>query len=433
MSKKEEILNKLFSLQRFGIKPGLERTMNLSEYIGKPHKKFPSIHVAGTNGKGSVCSMLASILMEAGYSVGLYTSPHLVNFNERIKINGNNISDDEMVELAEKLMPGEKKWGCTFFEITTVMAFEYFARNNVDVAVIETGMGGRFDSTNILNPIISIITSIDFDHKVYLGNTLEEIAYEKAGIIKENTPTVISRYNNSVKKVFVDVANSKKSEIIESNDFCEVENCKYNPDFSQTFDIKTLKERIDNVNLPLAGKHQKENIKQVITATEILKKHYSISSDNITNGFKNILANTKIEGRVQLYQNDNLIILDTGHNPEAVKKLVETLKLHRPEIERWNFVYGAMEDKDIESILEIIKPICNDLIVTRPNIERAIDLDKLEGIAKELRFQKVIKFKDVGDAIKYSKELLHPFVISGSFYLAGEAIPVLEKMLKVHS
>lgn len=461
MHKKAGILRKLFSLQRFGIKPGLERTLKLSEFIGNPHLKFPSIHVAGTNGKGSVCSLLASILMEAGYKVGLYTSPHLVNFNERIKMNGIEISDGEMIELAEELLIGEQKWGCTFFEITTIMAFEHFARNKVDIAIIETGMGGRFDSTNILKPILSIITSIDLDHKEYLGNTLEEIAFEKAGIIKEKTPVVIGKYEESVRNVFYEIAKSRMSQIFESNEYCRIENNLYYQDFSQSFDVISTNEKLINVQLPLAGKHQLDNIKQVISAINVIKDDFNITNENILNGFRNVKDNTGLIGRVDVFffedrsqkleyrrqYNDRLIlqtqddlfekhvpvVLDTGHNPEAIKRLVETLKLHRPDIEKWNFVFGAMEDKEINAILNQIESICNTLILTRPKIDRAISIDKLFKKAQNYHFVDIIEIEDVYEAVKYVIDLSNPSVLCGSFYLAGEALPVLEKMFKFHS
>ncbi len=200
-NKKEEILAHLFSLQRFGIKPGLERTQHLLNFLGNPQNSFPSVHIAGTNGKGSVCSMLASVFMEAGYKTALYTSPHLVRFNERIRVNIIEISDNDIIRLAEILMPEGEKIGATFFEITTAMAFRYFAEQKVNVAVIETGLGGRFDSTNVLKPLLSVITSLDIDHTEYLGKTIKDIAFEKAGIIKENTPVIVSR--NSTEAISV--------------------------------------------------------------------------------------------------------------------------------------------------------------------------------------------------------------------------------------
>ncbi|MFH1049870.1 MAG: folylpolyglutamate synthase/dihydrofolate synthase family protein [bacterium] len=473
MSKKEDILNKLFSLQRFGIKPGLERTLKLSGYLENPHLKFPSVHVAGTNGKGSVCALLASILMEAGYKVGLYTSPHLVNFNERIRINHAEISDDEMVELAEILLIGEEKWECTFFEINTVMAFEYFARNQIDIAIIETGMGGRFDSTNILSPLLSIIASIDLDHKEYLGNTLEEIAFEKAGIIKKNTPVIIPKYGQSVKNVIAEMAQSQNSILYDSSELCFVGNHLFNSDFTQSFDLIFKNHNYKNVLLGIAGKHQIGNVAEVITANDILTENLAITPEHIYQGLANVKNNTGLRGRIEPYFledrsqksedrisvnrdpgnknlklttlnsqlttdngqpiTDNPIILDTGHNPGAIRKLVESLRLHRPDIEKWNFVYGGMADKDIKSNLKIIQPQCEELILTRPQIDRAMELQKLKEIAEELQFQKIAIKPEVTDAVKYAIHSGKSVVISGSFYLAGEALPLLEKMLKFQS
>ncbi|MFC2130765.1 bifunctional folylpolyglutamate synthase/dihydrofolate synthase [Bacteroidota bacterium] len=431
MNKKEEILNKLFSLQRFGIKPGLERTVKLLEYTGNPHLRFPSIHVAGTNGKGSVCSMIASILMEAGYKVGLYTSPHLVRFNERIRINENELSDDEMVELAEKLLTGKEKWECTFFEITTVMAFEYFARNNVDIAVIETGMGGRFDSTNVLTPLVSIISNISHDHKEYLGNTLEEIAYEKAGIIKENTPVIITDNNKAIKQIFEQKAKEERAEMIYCHDFCSCEEHRYNPDFTQTISIKTLKNLYENISLSLAGSHQQQNLYGAICTIEIISGKFPVEQENVNNGLANIKKNTGIRGRIELLSDNPPIILDTGHNPGSMTKLIETLKLHRPDINNWNFVYGAMADKDIPEVLKIIKPVCDEIILTQPKIDRAIELNILSDYANKNNLRITHSFNNVSDAVKFAINSGKPTVITGSFYLAGEALPVMEKMLKV--
>ncbi|MDX9791266.1 MAG: Mur ligase family protein, partial [Candidatus Kapabacteria bacterium] len=213
---KENILKELFSKHRLGIKPGLERTLILSDSVGNPHDKFKSIHVAGTNGKGSVCSTLSSVFTEAGFKTGLYTSPHLIDFNERIKIDGNCINDEKIIEYYNRLKISGDKINATFFEITTVMAFMYFAESNVDIAVIETGMGGRFDSTNIILPILSIITKIDFDHSEFLGDSLEQISYEKAGIIKQDVPCVISK---NTRVVYNFIKKSSKSDNLHFSEY----------------------------------------------------------------------------------------------------------------------------------------------------------------------------------------------------------------------
>jgi dihydrofolate synthase/folylpolyglutamate synthase len=424
MNEKEVIIDKLFSLQRFGIKPGLERTLELSEKVGNPHRKFPAIHIAGTNGKGSICSMLAGIFISAGYKVGLYTSPHLIDFNERISINGNPISNDDMVKISEELLSYQEEIGSTFFEITTVLAFKYFADNNVDIAIIETGMGGRFDSTNILNPLVSIISQIDLDHKEYLGNTLEEIAFEKAGIIKPNTPVIISDNHNELKAVFNEKANETNSEIHFSYENVKFENIKYNQDFTQSFDLIYDNENMKNLNLGLAGNHQHQNLSAVFFAYNLLKDKFNLTQNNFNKGLSNIIKNAKLRGRIELLNKDSETpyILDTAHNPAAIVKLIDTLKLHRPDIKKWNFVYGGMADKDINEVLQIIKPICTKLIITRPNIERAIELKDLYNISEKLGFKDIVSIEKVTDAVEEGINLRQPLVITGSFYLAGEAL-----------
>lgn len=428
MNEKEVILDKLFSLLRFGIKPGLERTLQLSELVGNPHLKFPAIHIAGTNGKGSICSMLASIFIDAGFKVGLYSSPHLIDFNERISINGSPISNNDMVKIAEELLAYQEEIGSTFFEITTVLAFKYFSDNNVDIAIIETGMGGRFDSTNILNPLVSIISQIDLDHKEYLGNTLEEIAFEKAGIIKPNTPVIISDNHPELKKVFNEKAKETNSEIQYSLEKVKFENISYNQDFTQSFDLIFNDERIANINLGLAGNHQHQNLSAVFCTFSLLKEKFNLTQDIFKKGLSNIVKNTQLRGRIELLNNDSEmpLIFDTAHNPAAIAKLIETLKLHRPEIKKWNFVYGGMADKDIPEVLKNIFPVCIELIITRPNIERAIELNQLYEIAENLGFGKITKMDKVSTAIDHALNLKQPIVITGSFYLAGEVLLVLK-------
>jgi dihydrofolate synthase / folylpolyglutamate synthase len=431
MQKKEDILNKLFSLHRFGIKPGLERTLKLLVHIGNPHLKFPAVHVAGTNGKGSVCAMIASILKEAGYKVGLYTSPHLISFNERIRINKTNITDDAMVDIAEKLMTGSRNFEFTFFEVTTAMAFDYFAKNNVDIAIIETGMGGRFDSTNVITPLVSIITNISLDHKEYLGNSLEEIAFEKAGIIKDKVPVIITANNKSIRNVLQKKAKETNSQIIYSTDEYSIIENEYHQDFTQEILFKSKSGELNKLILDLPGRHQSENLIGALSAIELIKTKFPVKTDNISTGLTKIKENTGLRGRIELFENGKQkFILDTGHNPGAISKLIETLKLHRPDILKWNFVYGAMADKDIENILGLIHPVCDEIILTRPDIDRAIGLNELETFAKRKGFNKIHICPVVKDATHLLQNLKKPTVITGSFYIAGEALPEMEKMFK---
>ncbi|MEK6679754.1 MAG: Mur ligase family protein, partial [Nitrospirota bacterium] len=261
----QDTINYLYNLQKYGIKLGLENTNKLMSIMDSPHLKFNSIHIAGTNGKGSVSAMLASVLQEAGYKVGLYTSPHLINFTERMRINGKEISEDKVIELTDEIRSrlsaaeaadcGDREFTPTFFEFTTTMAFTYFAEENIDIAVIETGMGGRLDSTNVLKPLISVITPIDYDHKEFLGNDISAIANEKAGIIKQGGIVVSSPQNDETLKIIREVSLSKRARLYQVEKDCSVNEKACSIDGCR-FDYHGIKEDFKDIELPLAGRHQ---------------------------------------------------------------------------------------------------------------------------------------------------------------------------------
>lgn len=433
MKNKDVILKKLFALQRFGIKPGLERTIKLSEIIGNPHTKFPSIHIAGTNGKGSVCSLLSSIFIEAGYKVGLYTSPHIKDFNERIRINGEKISDEKLVSLVDELLPYQEKFNNTFFEITTVSAFKYFADENIDIAIIETGMGGGFDSTNIINPILSIITKIDVDHSQYLGNTIEKIAFEKAGIMKQNSNTIISQENHKLKKVFEQYSKINKLNF-EFSKSQHINNVSFNEDLTMTCDIEFKNKIFKNIQINLSGRHQIENLNLTFCSLEYLSNFFDISDKSILNGLKNIKSNSGYFGRItdlnQIFKTNFPIIIDVAHNPDAIKNSLESLKLHFPNIKKWNIIFAMMKDKDILLSLELLMPYCDKLIITQPTIQRAASVKEIYHLASELNF--VIETEP--NIYKIPQMILnsnHPTLIVGSFYLIGDLIEATEKILKI--
>ncbi|MGA2297386.1 MAG: folylpolyglutamate synthase/dihydrofolate synthase family protein [FCB group bacterium] len=427
-AEKVQILKKLFSLQRFGIKPGLERTIRLLEAYGNPHLNFPSIHVAGTNGKGSVCSMVASILTEAGYKVGLYTSPHIIDFNERIRINGKTITDDELISLTNELMPVSDKLGCTFFEITTAMAFKYFSDKKIDISVIETGMGGRFDSTNVLNPIISAITPIGLDHQEYLGNTLEEIAFEKAGIIKVGVPVIIGDDNKKIEHIFLKKAEEMNSEIIFVENQFHSEVKEYSADLSMTIKVESENFSFNTLNVETGGKHQLNN---VLTALAIIKKisnQYSIKETAIVEGLSNIRENTGLVGRLELLRKKPPLVIDVAHNPASVQVAVDTLLVSGYKDTKWTIVFGAMADKDILQMLKILEPICNKLIATRPNIERAEKVENIIEFAKNAGINKTESSSSVSNAVQTAFSNQTPILIIGSFYLIGEALLELKNI-----
>jgi len=356
--------------QRIGsaaYKANLNNTIKLDNYFNNPHKKFKSIHIAGTNGKGSVSNMLASIFQEAGYKVGLYTSPHLLDFRERIRINGEMIPEIEVINFIDKNNDIIDNIKPSFFEMTVAMAFNYFSEQKVDFAIIETGLGGRLDSTNIINPLLSVITNISLDHVAFLGNTLKEIAIEKAGIIKENVPVVIGRSQNETKEIFLAKAQQKSADILFADTRFDV--FRKNNEYS----VHNLNDNnIYNIKLDLFGDYQKENLLTVLTAFEILnkQKYISISDKTITDGLKKITKNTNFAGRWQIIKKTPLTICDTGHNLDGVKSIVT--QINKQKFNNLHFVLGTVNDKNIDEILKLL-PKNAKYYFTNANISRALN------------------------------------------------------------
>ena len=315
--------------------------------LDNPHKKFKSIHIAGTNGKGSTAHIISSILQEAGYKVGLYTSPHLKDFRERIRINGKMIREKEVINFVSQNKNEFEKIKMSFFEYTVALAFHHFD-NNVDIAIIETGLGGRLDSTNIINPVISIITNIGYDHVNLLGNTLEKIAFEKAGIIKQNVPVVIGRKQEETKNIFLEIAEKKNASV----------------SFSKNYNYSSTS---------LRGEYQKENINTAICALKILD--WNISEQHIINGLDNILTNTGIRGRWEQIGKEPLIICDTGHNKDGILNIIKQIK--KINYKNLHFVYGSVNDKDLDKIL-IILPKNAFYYFCQAKIDRALNSDILK-------------------------------------------------------
>ncbi len=427
MLNKKEILDKLFSLHRFGIKPGLERTLALLEMCDNPHLKIKTIHVAGTNGKGSICSLIASTLMESGLTTGLYTSPHLFDFNERITINGQMISDDELIEISSEVIEKAESISATFFEITTVIAFEYFARKNVDIVVVETGMGGRFDSTNVIIPLVSVISSISIDHTNYLGDTIDKIAYEKAGIIKKNIPVVIADNTDEVFNIIKNKALDQNSELFFAPELFDTHNIKFNSDFTMTFDLTTKNETIQ-IKTALAGKHQIDNHLAALTAISILRNHFLINDNHIINGIRKVKDNCGLKARIEVIDYAQPIIIDVAHNPSAFAHLMDTL-IECSKAEKWNIIFAAMNDKDYSESLKIIKDYTNKLIISKPHIERAETLDKLYDNALKLGFNDIIKIENPEEAFAFGAKLNFPLLAAGSFYLLSD-MPQLKLIRK---
>lgn len=377
-------------------KKDLTNTLEFCAYLDHPEKKFKSVHVAGTNGKGSTSSMLASILQESGLTVGLYTSPHLKDFRERIRINGEMISEEEVVLFVQKHQDFLEKHSLSFFEMTVGMAFQYFAEKKVDVAIIEVGLGGRLDSTNVIHPILSVITNIGLDHVAILGSTLEEIASEKAGIIKPQTPVVIGEYTKETKPVFVNKALEQQSPIY----------------FAQEIDLPFYVS-------DLKGNYQTKNIKTVQVAVQQLRKHFAITSLHEKNGFLKVQSNTHFSGRWQVLGNHPYIVADTAHNREGLQETMQ--QLQTITYDKFYFVFGVVNDKDLESIMDLL-PQNAYYFYARPNVPRGLNAT----ILKEKMDQKGF-LGEVCDSVSEAyQKAMHMATAEDLIYVGGSTFVVAE-------
>ena len=407
----QEVLDYLYGLKKFGSKLRLEEMEKLVSVLDHPQKKFKSIHIAGTNGKGSTSAFLAQILQEAGYKVGLYTSPHLVNFNERIKINGKDISGQKIVELSEtiKKKVEENKIDTTFFEFTTAMAFQYFADEQVDFAVVEVGLGGRLDATSVIDPEICVITNISLEHTRVLGETKEEIANEKAAIIKENKIVVTAEIDEVVLDIFNSVCNQKNSSlmVLDKELKFKIEDSSFNEqNFSVTGKIN------DTFSIKMLGEYQIKNACLALLVADLLK----ISIDKIKLG----LLNTFWAGRLQILQKNPLVMVDGAHNLEGIKNLVKFVKkIDRKKI----LVLGIAEDKKLEEMVSLLVPLFDQIIITEGNF-KPTPVEKLNEVVLKYN-QNVKMIQDSKEAVKEALKLANEddfVLVSGSLYLVGDIL-----------
>jgi dihydrofolate synthase/folylpolyglutamate synthase len=379
-------------------KKDLTNTLLLVEHLQHPETKFKSIHVAGTNGKGSTSSMLASILQEAGYKVGLYTSPHLKDFRERIRINGEMISEEFVVDFVALNKPFFEVNQLSFFEMTVGLAFDYFAKEQVDVAVIEVGMGGRLDSTNVITPLVSVITNIGFDHTQFLGDTLPKIAAEKAGIIKSNVPVVIGEYSEETKPVFIDKAKLENTPIYFAQD---------NPE--ATYECALL------------GDYQVHNKKTVLQTIELLQSQFKLEESHIKLGFKNVVKNTGLLGRWQILNHKPFAVCDTAHNSHGLKIVLNQIQKH--QFENLHIVLGVVNDKDLDSILPLF-PKNAYYYFCKPNVPRGLNPEILKE--KSTDFGLVGKvFDSVSEAYEAASDLAMDcdfIYIGGSTFVVAEIV-----------
>ncbi len=466
----DETIQYLYNLQKHGIKFGLDNITRLLSRLNDPHESFLSVHVAGTNGKGSTSAIIASILQTAGFRVGLFTSPHLVSFTERIRVNGGEISESEVVRIAgeiEDISSRIDDFSPTFFEVVTAMALLYFRRKKIDIAIIEVGMGGRLDATNIILPEVSVITSIGYDHKEFLGFSLGEIAFEKAGIIKNGVPVVVSHQESEVKKVI------KKKAIEKNADFY-----MYGQDFSSVLEKQDMSGiwfnyrdggsvRLDDLFLPLAGEHQMQNASVAIKAAMIVLSNHNVNPEfpplirrdltvddspakNLTHHFiREGLKKVKWPGRLEFIREDPPVLIDGAHNPAAAEALSHALKNLFLEKYRIILILGIMDDKDISGVMQPLLPLASEIILTSPSYTRAASPEKLAGIAAALGYSNIRTVPTLKGAVESAVRIdsgagsqdpvisdpviplpLTPcsqplILVTGSFYTAGEAKEIL--------
>lgn len=402
----QETVNWMFSqlpmYQRDGnsaFKKDLSNTLKLTAHLNFPEKHFKSVHVAGTNGKGSTCHMLASILQEAGYKVGLYTSPHLKDFRERIKINGVEVGEAFVIGFIKRNKAFFEDNTLSFFEMTVGMAFDYFSKEKVDIAVIEVGLGGRLDSTNVITPEVSVITNIGLDHTQFLGNTLEAIAFEKGGIIKPKVPVVIGETQDETKPVFKALADKQHSNIIFAD-----------------------KQSVENYKSDLVGSYQLKNIRTVVQAIkELRNKGFEVSDNHLEEGLLNVVKNTGLKGRWQVLKENPKVVCDTGHNKEGLQYVMN--QLSNEVFNELHIVFGVVNDKDLSSIMNLL-PKNATYYFCKPDIPRGLDAELLKDHFNGLGYCGET-YCSVNEAYKTALEKagLNDFIfVGGSTFVVAEII-----------
>lgn len=407
----EQALTRLFALHTFGIKLGLENIKKFLDHIGNPQNQIRTIHVAGSNGKGSTAAFLSSILQELGNKVGLYTSPHFVSYNERIKINGLEIRDDYVADFISRHYKYVEENKLTFFEVTTAIAFKYFMENKVDLAVIETGLGGRLDATNVLIPVASVITSISLEHTKILGDTIDKITNEKAGIIKPGIP------------VFTGQLPPEAINIIENK--CEKGNCKFYKlsDYiikrKDSIELYTEEIELDDFTMPMRGGYQKYNA--ALAGLVIAKIFNTDDFAHIERGIKNVIKNTGLQGRYEFYNMEPDIIFDSAHNPDGVRNFLSEFQKDLKTYKRKVLLFGVMKDKSIKEMLTELNKFFDEIRISDITYERAAKTEDLIKLAREIEIKVVIESNPVEFIESFKKSDGDDcLVVLGSMYLVGE-------------
>ena len=397
----EWLFHQFPSYQKIGskaYKPTLENIQSITKSIDSPEKQLQFVHVAGSNGKGSICSMVSSILTEAGYKVGLFTSPHIADFSERIRVNGEVISQDSIVNFIHSIKQYPFEFSPSFFEVTFAMALNHFKESKCDICIIETGLGGRLDATNIITPLFSVITNISLEHTDILGDTIEKIAIEKAGIIKREKPVLLGEMNQLAEKEIISIAKRQNSPLVK------------------------LKDRdLGMYSLPLLGEHQKENFKLVLSCVEQLRENnFPISEEMIALGLKNLTPNTGFRGRIQLIESNPTLIFDVSHNYDGISKTLETVRAINNGI--LHIVFGTSKDKNIAKIPELIQQ--NDkLYLTEFKSQRSMHISDLKEVMESVKTNENRYFIDSLEALKQAKSSAKNedvILVIGSFFLVAE-------------
>lgn len=421
----ETLTRYLFSLRRFGIRLGLENISRLLAVLHNPQREFKAIHIAGTNGKGSTGAMIASVLQAAGLLTGLYVSPHLISFQERIRVNDQWIPIGAVQHYLNQLRTTIETYHCTFFEVMTAIAFAHFADQGVEYGVIETGLGGRLDATNVLHPVVSVITEIDLDHTDTLGGTIRDIAREKAGIIKEMTPVVTSAHNPKAIEVFEAICSERHSHLYSVAKECQYEDVQISRQ-GTTFRVQTPVQTYESVRLRLHGIHQICNAIAAIRAVELLNDQgAAVSKSQILEG----LRNTYWPGRFEIYRRHPTVILDIAHNPNGLKQLVRTFERVFPG-KSFVLMMGVLADKNFEAMVDEVIPKTRKAIAVQPNNPRALNSEKLADVFRE----KGIAVSDGGMVKNGLTAFLKDFseedilVITGSNYTVSDALVELKRL-----
>ena len=419
------MFNKLPMYQRIGAaayKADLNNTIQLLDLLDNPQRNFKSVHVAGTNGKGSVSHMLASVFQEAGYKTGLYTSPHLRDFRERIRINGEMIPEDNVVQFIDTYKAKFEQMELSFFEMTVGMAFDYFSKEKVDIAIVEVGMGGRLDSTNLITPELSIITNIDFDHTKFLGDTRAKIAYEKAGIIKPNIPVVIGETHPETEQVFIDKAKECNSPICFADQVFDCDKIHIESNIVQKYDVwKNSELYMEALEIQLLGNYQQKNLTTVMCALDLLRDKFNLSDDDLRDGIAKVIRNTHLMGRWQVLCNDPLVIADTGHNVAGIKEVV--MQLAEMNYEKLHFVISMVNDKDIDSVLQLL-PHNAEYYFCKADIPRGLDANILAEKAFDMGLRGQV-FESVNHAYRSAVNNAHfgdVVFVGGSNFTVAEVV-----------